>query len=283
MKPSRYILGFLIVANLFLWHFILFENSRNFLTVIFLDVGQGDAILIEAPNGNQVLIDGGPDGRIVREISKFISYYDKSINLIIATHPDLDHIGGFPDFIDKYQIETYSFYNLSSTSSLTEQINQKVAQNFINTHYLKAGDRIILDDEAQIYLDILWPTEKYTKNDKNELSIVAKLTYGESKFLFTGDAGIEVEEVLVAEYGDELDVDVLKLGHHGSKTSTSQKFLESTTPEYVVVSAGRENRYNHPHDEVISRVRDFISEENILKTTDGSVVLKSDGEKIWPR
>lgn len=242
-----------------------------------MDVGQGDSIFIEAPNGNQVIIDAGPGDIVLRQVSSVLPYYDRTINMFLATHPDQDHIGGVPSLIKRFNFNYYSLYENREETTLTGEITSLIEDKKITVQYLKAGDRIILDED--VYLDILWPTDKYLDGDRNDLSLVVKLSYLESSFLLTGDASTKIESILIAEYGDELDVDVLKLGHHGSKTSTSQEFLEATSPDIVVVSAGEGNRYGHPSQEVVDRIAGM----EIKKTTEGSVVLMSDGETIWSK
>lgn len=284
------IIFFVLFSNLFAWSIFLHEDNREFLTVNFLNVGQGDAIFIEAPNGKQILIDTGPDDSIIRTLHSFLPYYDRHLDQIITTHPDLDHIGGTPTILERYKIDFYSFYKESSQSGVTRKIENLLSEKGITLSYLEAGDRIMIDEKAGIFLDILWPSFKFQTEEKNDLSIVAKLTYRQTSFLMTGDASIKIENFLLEEFGDKLDVDVLKLGHHGSKTSSSDSFIEITSPQKVVISASANNNYGHPHEEVIENLQKYLtqkklnikSEDFIKKTSDlGSIVFQSDGEKIW--
>lgn len=282
------IILFVLLGNLFTWSIFLHENNREFLTVNFLDVGQGDAIFIEAPNGKQVLIDTGPDDSIVRTLHSFLPYYDRHFDQIITTHPDLDHIGGTPTILERYKIDYYSFFKESSQSEITKKIENLLFEKGITLSYLEAGDRIMIDEKAGIFLDILWPSSKFQTEEKNDLSIVAKLTYQQTSFLMMGDASIKIENFLLEEFGDKLDIDILKLGHHGSKTSSAYSFIEITSPQKVVISASANNNYGHPHKEVLENLQKYLiqkkikSEDFIKKTSDlGSIVFQSDGEKIW--
>lgn len=280
------ILVVILLANFYAWSFVYHEKTRDLLTVIFLNIGQGDATYIEAPNGNSFLIDSSANEVVVRELSKFLPYYDRTIDGHATTHPDLDHIGGTPAILSRYRVGEYFVYDKSATSDLTRKIQTILESKNIPTDTLQAGDRIVLDHNKNIYIDVLWPTDKFKSDDKNDLSIITRLVYGEISFILTGDAPTQVEGMLLREFPD-LSANVLKLGHHGSKTSTSQDFLMRINPDYAVISAGLDNKYGHPSAEIIERLENFFRAKNqnpaaqILKTTDGSVVFKSNGEFVW--
>lgn len=280
------ILVIILLANFYAWSFVYHEKTRDLLTVIFLNIGQGDATYIEAPNGNSFLIDSSANEVVVRELSKFLPYYDRTIDGHATTHPDLDHIGGTPAILSRYHVGKYFTYDESVESDLTRKIQNILKSKDIPTDTLEAGDRIILDRTQNIYMDVLWPTDKFQSDDKNDLSIIKRLVHGEISFVMTGDAPTQVEGMLLREFPD-LRATVLKLGHHGSKTSTSQNFLTKLNPDYAVISAGLDNKYGHPNAEVVARLENFFRAKNqnpatqILKTTDGSVVFKSDGHAVW--
>lgn len=280
------ILAIILLANFYAWSFVYHEKTRDLLTVIFLNIGQGDSTYIEAPNGNSFLIDSSANEVVVRELSKFLPYYDRTIDGHATTHPDLDHIGGTPAILSRYRVGKYFAYDKSASSDLTRKIETILESKNIPTDTLRAGDRIMLDHEKNIYMDVLWPTDKFKSDDKNDLSIITHLVYGEIRFVMTGDAPTQVEGMLLREFPD-LRANVLKLGHHGSKTSTSQNFLTKLNPDYAVISAGIDNRYGHPSTEIVERIENFFRAKNknlatqILKTTDGSVVFKSDGHAAW--
>jgi competence protein ComEC len=276
-----YLLGILFLVNILVWHAIFIESRADILTVAFLDVGQGDAIFIEAPNGNQMLIDGGNGGAVLRELGKILPSYDRTIDIVLSTHPDQDHIGGLPEvfnrYIVSYFIESGVRSDTSAYAALVHSVKEERAE-----HILARSGTVIWLDEG-VALTILFPDRDLsTLKDTNTGSIVARLVYGETEFLFTGDSPKSIEEYLVHSYGDSLKSDVLKVGHHGSRTSTAQSFLATVQPALSIISAGKSNRYGHPHKEVV----DALSKAgSTIESTyeNGTLVLKSDGEKVWEK
>lgn len=258
------------------WYAVIAE-SREGVSVAFLDVGQGDAIFIQAPNGNQVLVDAGPGSKILEELSKVMPFYDRSLDLIIATHPDSDHIGGFLDVLKTYRAEAAMEPGVDSESAFYREFERLLEKNNIKKNLARRGMKVILDGNA--YLLVLFPDRDVSGLDTNDASIVVKLIYGKTSFLLTGDSPKKIENYLVWLSPKELDVDVLKAGHHGSKTSSSEKFLEATSPVYAVISSGKDNRYGHPHKEVLDLLEKFKVE--ILRTDEqGTIKIKSNGENL---
>ena len=247
------------------------------LTVSFLDVGQGDAILIETPDGKEMLIDGGPDSSIMRELSDRRGLFDTEIDVMVATHPDLDHVGGLVDVLERYTVGTIIMIDNEGDSGAAKAFALTAPEE---------GAEVILADAGQVFslgastsIQIFAPTGDESKLESNTASIVLRVVYGDTSFMLTGDAPSEIENYLVKTYGTQLDSDVLKLGHHGSKTSTSDLFLDAVTPEFAVVSAGIDNRYGHPHQDVMGRV--FKRNIETSHTgTDGTVVFQSDGKTV---
>jgi competence protein ComEC len=241
-------------------------------------VGQGDAILIETPDGFEALVDGGRDSSVLRELGKERGFFDKEIDLVVATHPDLDHIAGLVDVLKRYKVKTIL---------LTENEGDSGAATAFASAVPKEGAEIILADAGQVFqlgastsIQVFAPTGDESKLESNTASIVIRVVYGNTSFMLTGDAPMEIENYLVETYGAQLDSDVLKLGHHGSKTSTSDTWLDTVTPQYGVVSAGLDNRYGHPHQDVMQRV----FKRNIATShtgTDGTVTFQSDGQTVW--
>lgn len=252
--------------------FVTFSDS-DVLQVTFLSVGQGDAIFIETPNKVQVLIDTGPDETVLRALGQEMHFYDHAIDIVITTHPDLDHIGGTPEILKRFAVTKYITSSTTKENAVTDAI-----ATHVDRIILKSGDRIMLDPERNIYMDILFPDGIYQTSESNDQSLVTRLVYGDTSFLFTGDASKSVEKYLIDYFHDYVDVDVLKAGHHGSRTSSSQEFLEKTSPSFVVISAGEGNRYGHPHDEVIDRIKTVA--DQILYTANGPVTFYSDGTHI---
>jgi len=271
-----YFLGVLFLGAIFVWYAVLAE-TRHGLKVAFLDVGQGDAIFVEAPNGNQILIDGGSNKAVLRELSKQMPFYDRTVDGIILTHPHLDHYGGLVDVLDNYKInlEMDSGNNNPESKGFDIYI-KKLEEEKAKRIFAKKGMRVNLD--KGLYLDILLPVINKKGMSAHDEMVVARLVYGNNSFLLTGDMEDNLESFLLS-FGGSIKSDVLKIGHHGSKTSTSEKFLGLVNPELAIISAGKNNKYGHPHQEVTERLSVF--EIPILRTDEkGTIVLKNDGEKI---
>lgn len=276
-------LGVLLCITVLLWapFFFLFGNSKGvsrLLTVAFLDVGQGDAILVETPDGVQVLIDGGPDGAVLRALGKVLPLGDRVIDVVVGTHPDKDHVAGLVDVLARYQVtQVVRTENVNDTAPSAAFDRAVEAEGAVVT-YARSGQEWWLG--ASTTLTILSPASDPSAWESNAASIVALLRYGDTEFLLTGDAPEGTETYLVSRYGEGLRSDVLKLGHHGSRTSSSLEFLTVVDPLYAVASAGKDNDYGHPHTEVVERVRE--SGAALLSTAeDGTVVFKSDGQRVW--
>lgn len=275
------ILTFLFILTLSIWLFIgIYNNHNSYLKVVFLDVGQGDSIYIETPNGRQVLIDGGPDAKLLSSLSKVMPFADRSIDMIIATHPDSDHIGGFPLLIDNYKVTSIIENGGNSDSKIYATLEDKIVKNKINKFIAKKGQHIILDEKKNIYFDIIFPDRDVTKLDSNDASIVGRLVYGENSFMFTGDATAYTENLIGWNENDKaLKSDVLKLGHHGSRTSSGISWLLKVKPKVAIISAGKNNRYGHPHKELLDRLSSLnLPFLNTAKV--GNIIFESDGEKI---
>jgi len=276
-KIKIYFLLLLLLVNVTIFYTVFAETRDNFLKVSFLDVGQGDAIFIETPTGNQLLIDGGPDKNILNALSRVMPFYDKSIDMIITTHPDQDHIGGIPEVLKNYNVLEYIDSGATSSTGTFLELQKEIEDKKIKTEIARVGE--IIDLGGETYLKILYPEDELKSKDTNDNSIIAKLFYGDSTFLFTGDAPTDVEQYLAMTHGEELDSDVLKVAHHGSRNSLSPEFLSAVSPEYSIISAGENNSFGHPHKEIV----DFLNTigTKILGTYEfGDVIFTSDGENI---
>lgn len=270
----------LIGLNILVWVLLALKPAGT-LTVSFLDVGQGDAILIQSPTGTEVLIDGGRDRSILRALTKQMGPLDRTIDLVVATHPDADHIGGLSAVFDRYQIDTFMEPGVASDTTPSESLASRLQQEKdVETIVARRGDRIELGGGA--YADVLFPDRTVTTLETNTASVIMRVVYGETSFLLTGDAPTSVEEWLVALDGSTLASDVLKAGHHGSRTSTSDTFLSTVDPDTVVVSAGKDNSYGHPHTEIVERIR--ASGATLASTLgEGSVTFVSNGTTVEMR
>lgn len=248
------------------------------LVVSFLDVGQGDAILIQTPDGHEMLVDGGPDSGVLGELAKKLATFDKELDVVVATHPDLDHIGGLVDVLARYDVDRIVMTTNEGASGAAEAFASAAPDEGADILLADAGQVFMLG--ASTSIQVFSPTGDESKLESNTASIVLRVVYGNTSFMLTGDAPQEIENYLVSTYGTQLDSDVLKLGHHGSKTSTSDAWLDMVTPQYAVVSAGVGNRYGHPHQEVMQRVfkRNIETSHTGI---DGTVTFYSDGVKVW--
>ena len=272
-----YFLLLLLLVNLMIFYAVFSENRNGLLQVSYLDIGQGDAELIESPTGNTFLIDGGPDKSILNALGRVLPFYDKRIDAVLATHPDSDHIGGLPEVIKNYSVGEFIFNGMTSSTSVSAQLQNEVAEKNIKKIIVKAGE--IFDLGGGAYLKILSPVSAPRGIDTNEYSIVAELYYGDSRFMFTGDAPIDVLNYLAQTDGEELKSDVLKVAHHGSKNSLSPAFLSAVNPTYSIISAGLNNKYGFPN----KVITDFLSgiQSKILATYNlGDIVFVSDGQTV---
>ncbi len=257
------------------WLAVFSWQGSGFLEVNFFDVGQGDSIFIETPEKFQVLIDGGPDSKILEKLGKEMPFYDRTIDLVILTHPDPDHLNGVIEVLKRYKIKEIIY-----TGVVPEDLRQKgvdiVEKSKAEKIIAKAGQRIDLGQG--IYIDVLYPFEDITGqrfSDFNQTSIVCRLIYGKTSFLLAGDAPKSVEYQLLAKQAN-LDSDILKVAHHGSKTSTSDYFLSAVSPEIAVIQVGKDNKFGHPYQEVL----DVLNQQNIkILRTDlmGDIKILSDG------
>ena len=253
------------------------SKSEN-LTVTFLDVGQGDAIHIETPDGFEMLIDGGATSQVLRELSAGRNFFDRSIDVVMATHPDTDHIGGLVDVLQRYTVETVIQTNAVNETPASNAIALAISSEQAQTVTVQRGDVIQLG--ASTTVRVLSPLGDTSAWQSNTASIVVQVKYGDIEFMLTGDAPVGIEEYIAQYYGEMIESEVLKLGHHGSNTSTSEEFLALVQPQFAVVSAGADNRYGHPHSEVVQRVVEQGIE--LVSTAEtGSVIFESDGNTVW--
>ncbi len=267
----------LVVLNGVVWQILFAATYGSTLSVIFLNVGQGDAIFIQAPSGVQVLIDGGPDRSVLRELGSVMPWWDRTIDVVIATHPDADHVSGLVDVLERYRVSYILEPGVQADTPQAQSFLKTVANEDAVYMHARRGQEINLGDGAT--LKILFPDRDVSNLETNTASIVARLVYGETSFLLTGDSPDSIEKYIVQLDGRELASNVLKAGHHGSKTSSSLLFVGFVNPEYAVFSRGCDNTYGHPHEDVVAVFNRF--ETKILDTCiDGRVTFVSDGQNL---
>ena len=217
---------------------------------------------------------------MLRELGAVLSLFDREIDVVVATHPDLDHIGGLPDVLERYEVGTIIETTNQNDTSAAAAMAAAAEHEEANRIFPEAGQIIALGE--YVYAEVLSPTGDETNWESNNASIVFRLVYGDTSFMLTGDASLEIENYLVERYGEQLQSDVLKLGHHESKTSTGEAWLDTVQPRFAVVSAGLDNRYGHPHQEVMSRV--FARNIQASHTgTDGTITFYSNSQKVWQK
>jgi len=253
MKNKFYFIVFSVLLAFFLYFSYQIYVEVKPLEVVFLDVGQGDSILIQKGT-RQILIDGGPSGKTeLAKLGKYLPYFDREIDVVITTHPDRDHIAGLVDVARSYKIgKVLATGAVKETTVFKEW---KDVLGFSRTETLEAaeGDEIAIGDAK---LKIIFPQGPVDSSagDANNKSVVARLDSGESSFLFTGDIEMPAEKEILAS-GESVDADFLKVAHHGSKYSSSDEFLDAVSPEEAIISVGATNSYGHPHEETLEKLK----------------------------
>jgi competence protein ComEC len=266
-------------ALLSLCLFLFFYHPAKFLEVDFLSVGQGDAELIKTPYGQNILIDGGPDNKVLAELGRDLPWLDRKIDLVINTHPHDDHVSGLIDVLKKYQVQEILMSRAESNAPPFEEFLKTIAEK--KTPVVIAAGRQTITLGPDLILEILYPGKNDLGADLNEDSIVARLIYKNESFLFTGDAGDKTEAELLAEKVD-LQADVLKVGHHGSETASSLDFLRAVSPQYAVIECGLNNQFGFPKADTLWRLAKAGAQ--IFRTDlNGTVKIKTDGKTVEVR
>lgn len=253
------------------------NNTVNGLVVHYIDVGQGDSILIQTKEKN-MLIDSGPNDSI-RKLSSYLnSLHIKKLDYVIATHPHEDHIGNMDYILKKYTVTTFMAPKVTTNSSYFNDMITELKHKNMNISTIRFGNKntnINLGDNIKV--EVLGPVkDKYEK--LNNYSAVIRISYNNTSFLFTGDCEKE-EENDILKNNTNIHSDVLKVGHHGSSTSTTKDFLDAVSPKIAVISVGKDNSYNHPSSSTLSTLKKYGC--TIYRTdNDGNITLKSDGENI---
>ena len=278
-EVSFFILGILFFLNILAWLAVYDLNKPQLLEVNFFDVGQGEAIFIETPQSHQILIDGGPDSTILEKLSKEMPFWDRSIDLIILTHPEADHLAGLIEVLKRYRVENILWTGVVRDTAEYREWLRLIKKERAKIVLAKSG-QTITTSPGLVVMEVLYPFEnlkgEILKNSNNT-SIIAKLIFSKNYFLFTGDVYKSVERKLV-DRGWDLDSDILKIAHHGSKTSSAEEFIKAISPETAIISVGKDNTYGHPHQEVLETLEKYGIK--VLRTDkDGDIKIISDGIK----
>ena len=246
------------------------------MKVHYIDVGQGDATLVQV-NGKNLLIDAGPNKSADSLVEYIKGIGVTTIAHVIATHPHEDHIGGMDEIFDAFEVKNFYSPKVEHTTKTFEKMINAVTNEGLKITTIKAGDGSKIDLGDGTKVEIFSPVDdKY--NELNDYSPIMKITFGENSFLFTGDAEKLVEKQVIAN-GENIDADVLKVGHHGSTTSSSEDFIKEVSPDIAVIPVGEGNDYGHPHKEILELLEK--NNINLLRTDfEGTIILESDGENI---
>lgn len=277
----KLLLAALGICAIFIWYAVFYFESRGNLTVTFFDVGQGDSIFIESAEGYQVLIDGGPSARVVSKIGRRMPFWDRTLDLIVLTHPDNDHIAGLVEVLKRYSVDGIVWTGVKHSSAIYQEWMRLVEEKKVPEFFAQRGYVIHFGNGARF--EILAPSESFKgKSAKkiNDTSIVGMLIHGDNTILLTGDSEKSTEYRLLFELPQAIDADILKVGHHGSKTSSSQEFLRFVSPDIAIIQVGAKNRYGHPTQEVLDRLA-AVGADVLRTDTEGDIIFVSDGEKMW--
>jgi len=278
---KKYVILILLLSSFFYTFFSyvqknFFQVSNHNLQFHFIDVGQGDSSLIITPKGKTILIDAGDEAHAKNVVSYVREQGIEKLDLVIATHPDADHIGGMDKVIKNFDIDVFAMPDVSAKTNQYKQIQRELKAKKMKATRLYQGDEVQIDDD--IDFEILSPVKGKKYDDTNEYSIVAKIVYKDTSFILMGDATMENEVDIINNVPD-IDIDVLKLGHHGSSTSSSDYFITKTSPKIAIISCGKNNKYGHPHQEVM-RVLKKHGVTPYRTDEMGDIVITSDGKEI---
>ncbi len=274
----KILISALIIFDVFIWQSIIFAGPNKNLEAYFLNVGQGDSELVVLPGNVKILIDGGPNNKILENLSKIFSPTDRYIDLVILSHPQTDHFNGLIDVFKRYKVGAFIFNGEKGVALSWQELAKSIKENKSSIVVLKEGDKIKYQKNILIFLS---PGEKDLKsNDPNETALVSLLENNSSqervKILFTGDISFKTEKNILDKYN--IKASILKISHHGSKYSTSEEFLKAVNPKISVIEVGK-NSYGHPTKEVLSRLASV--ESKIFRTDkDGLIKIEVDGENI---
>jgi competence protein ComEC len=281
---SKWLVLSLLACSAVVW-LLVFTLPDGKLHVSILDVGQGDAILVRTPSGQNVLIDGGPDPQKLNlELGRRIPFWDRSIDLVISTQPHADHIAGLVEVLRRYEVQGVLWVDVGYESSVYREWLELIKGAGIEQHIARSGMEIDLGNG--IKMKVLNPPREIfhgTSSDVDNNGVVLRLFWNEVSFLFTADIREEAEFDLILRRPG-LKSTVLKVAHHGSITSTSPQFLTVVNPKVAVISVGIDNQFGHPDDEVVERLIEVTGVDGLFRTDeDGTLEFITDGKDLWIR
>jgi len=276
--PVKAVMGGLVVLSVLVWVAVGGLPDGK-LHVVFFDLGQGDAIFIQSPGGQQILVDGGPDpATLLARLGEQMPFWDRSLDLVILTHPDADHLTGLVPVLERYRVAQVFDALQPCRNTTCDRWQALLAEKDVPVLDSRNGTQVTLD--GGVTLSVLHPGPNWVADsgtNSNNNSIVTRLVMGQISLLLPGDIEAEVERELV-QSGQPLASTVLKAPHHGSDTSSSLAFVEAVHPQLVVISVGQGNRFGHPSPEVLARLASYI----VLRTDErGSIEITTDGQQLW--
>ncbi len=277
MKKNLWLglIAFLVVANTILWLSVNNTKDKNFV-VTFYSVGQGDSALIRTPAGYNILVDGGPNNKISDYLNRDLPINDRDLDLVILTHPHSDHVFGLINVLKDFKVKKVLTSNSMNTSAEFNLWTDTIKNEGIELKYVKATESISFSDGVTFKFN--WPDSEqpFKGDDLNEASVVFTLSYKDLDILMMGDADSQVQPYI----GDISSVEVLKVPHHGAKTSMADSFINQLKPEIAVISVGEGNRYSHPRPETLDQLEKVGSK--VLRTDkNGTVKIVSDGQRWY--
>lgn len=249
--------------------------QKEKLMISYMDVGQGDAAYINV-NGNDILIDAGPRSDSKKLMEQLKAKNIDDFELVIATHPHEDHIGGMVDVFNEYDVENFYAPKVTHTTKTYQSLVKAIKNEGLQMKELKGGMVLDLGEGAEF--EVFTP-QSSSYEELNDFSPIMKLSFGETSYMFTGDAESHAEKEALAKYKNSLDADVLKFGHHGSSSSSTPEFIEAVSPEYGIISCASDNKYGHPHKETLDTIKKYDI-KTFRTDEDGEIILTSDGKTI---
>ncbi len=279
---SRRFLYLAIAIVIVLLSIFFYQQSQNkYLQLTFIDVGQGDAHVVRTPAGQVILIDGGPDRGILRKLGQILPWYERTIDLMILSHPHADHVTGLVHILNRYEVKQVMLTGALHTTPEYLEFLRIIKDKKISVISPQQGQ--LIKFAGGVTMDVFWPPFSYEGQkvgELNDTSIMNRVNYGKTSVLFTGDTPVKNEGAILAA-GYNVKSQILKVAHQGSRTSSSPEFLKAVAPDYAIIPVGSGNRYGHPHQEVVERLKNLIP--NVLRTDEeGDIRFKSNGE-VWVR
>ena len=263
---------FFLLGSILIYQNITYNDKR--LHVVFCDVGQGDAIFVRTPNGSDILVDGGPDDSVLSCLGKHMPFWDKTLELMVLTHPDADHVTGLIDVIKRYKVIRFYTSKVEGKTDTYKQFLKTLQKADIKQNYLWQGDKFTFKERLTI--ETLWPTQEWKGLSINSFSVAQLLTYKNFKVLLTGD--LDAEQ-MVQFFSLAGEINFLKVPHHGSRFGLTAEILDILNPKIAVISVGKNNKYGHPAPFTLELLKD--KNIKILRTDrDGKIEIVSDGDNF---